>query len=470
MIKTKVKSRAEVAEFLRNDFYQFLRAFWDIVEPAPLIDNWHIQYLCDRLQQLASGAKVAQPLIINIPPNESKSTIASVMFPVWLWTVKPSARIMTVSYSASLSHALTHKSDRILHSALFKELWPIRVQRGRDGIGHKVNNYRGERLTTSVGGSITGFHADFIVIDDPLNPKEAMSAVERGAVNRWYDNTMTTRLVDRSKSNIVLVMQRLHTSDLSGHLIEKAEKNRSAVKPSIIRLPATLNGGEPYPAQLRQFYDCGMLNPHRNSPEILETIKGNIGALAYQAQLLQTPAKEGGNILKPEWFAPAPTDSAKAVHFALDTAYTADTANDPTGWMAFQKMGSGKIHVVGAGELWLEFPELIREVKSLTRRLGYSYESAIYVEPKASGKSVIQQLRASTDLNIVAAPSPTRDKVARVYAIAPAAEAGKITIAAEGDHESLLYQLAMFPNANHDDMVDCLTMAVDVSKAGELYF
>ena len=84
-----------LADQYRASFYDFFCAFWPAIEPDELVLNWHIEYLCNRLQKLFENwekKKPARDLIINIPPGTSKSRICTIIFPVWCWTRKPSTR------------------------------------------------------------------------------------------------------------------------------------------------------------------------------------------------------------------------------------------------------------------------------------------------------------------------------------------------------------------------------------------
>src|SRR5690606_9375662 len=141
----------------------------------PPVWNWHIEYLCGRLQEYGMRVVRREPklsdLIINIPPGTSKSTIATVMFPAWLWTADPTIRALTGSYSASLSTDHAVKSRDIIRSDKYAEYFPeIEIKRDQDNKTHYKNVKGGERYATSVGGTVTGFHAHIIIIDDPLNP------------------------------------------------------------------------------------------------------------------------------------------------------------------------------------------------------------------------------------------------------------------------------------------------------------
>jgi predicted phage terminase large subunit-like protein len=109
----------------------------------------------------------------------------------------------------------------------------------------------------------------------------------------------------------------------------------------------------------------------------------------------------------------------------------------------------------------MEFPELVEKIKQFTEANGYSSRSRIYIEPKASGKSIVQQLRRNTGLNVIEDKPPVQDKVSRVASISPIIEAGRVFLNDGRYIDSFLDECAGFPNAAHDDQVDTLVMAVD---------
>ncbi len=109
----------------------------------------------------------------------------------------------------------------------------------------------------------------------------------------------------------------------------------------------------------------------------------------------------------------------------------------------------------------LEFPELIKEIQKFASVNGYTNRSRIYVEPKASGKSIVQMLKRSTGLNIMEDKPPTQDKVSRANSISAFAESGRINLIDGRYIDGFLNELKAFPNGAHDDQVDVLVMAVD---------
>src|SRR5262249_31698344 len=119
----------------------------------------------------------------------------------------------------------------VMMSDWYEATFPTRLSTKRPSIQELITTSEGSRLATSVGGVLTGRGANFIIIDDPLKPEEALSDTQRKTVNEWYDNTLYSRLNNKSTGCIVLIMQRLHENDLVGHVLEREEWE-------VVRFPA----------------------------------------------------------------------------------------------------------------------------------------------------------------------------------------------------------------------------------------
>ena len=265
------------AELCRRDFFYFVQEFWSEVIPEEPIYNWHISYLCSELQKVIEKVVNREAkdydLIINVSPGATKSTICTVMLPAWAWTVDYTLRGLTASYSASLStdHAL--KSRDIIRSEKYKRYFgDVEIKRDQDNKTHYKNTKGGERYATSVTGTVTGFHAHFIIVDDPLNPKEASSEANRTTANNFMDTTLSTRKVNKSVTPTILVMQRLHELDCTGNWLKKKGK-----KLKHICLPAELSK-DVKPAELREKYIDGLFDVNRLTKEDLKGLKIDLGS------------------------------------------------------------------------------------------------------------------------------------------------------------------------------------------------
>jgi predicted phage terminase large subunit-like protein len=321
----------------------------------------------------------------------------------------------------------------------------------------------GLRYATSTGGSITGMGGDVIVIDDPQNPQHARSDKERENANQFFNETLRSRLNNPSHGMFIVIMQRLHENDLTGMLLELEPENWKH-----ICLPAEVSD-KVKPLHLSDYYEDGLLFPQRLSNNVLDGFKIGLGSYGYSGQYMQLPSPSDGGILKRTWFKdvrlPLLDNKDNPIKitwdFFIDSAYTNKSYNDATAIMC-AGFHENNMYIKEVIAVRLEFPELIQEIKRFTQANGYTNSSRVFIEPKASGKSISQQLRRETGLNIIEDKPPTQDKVSRVAAISPVIESGRVYLNDGRYIDSFLDECASFPNGTHDDMVDTLVMALDV--------
>lgn len=450
-------TRAKAA-LCKKEFFFFIQEFWAEIIPEDPVWGWYIPYIAGELQELAQYVlkreKKPYDLLINIPPGMTKSTICTVMFPAWLWAVDPTLRVLTASYSSSLSLDHAVRSRDIISSAKYKSYFgDISLKADQNNKGHYKNNFNGERLATSVGGASTGFHAHFIIVDDPLNAKEAASEADRKSANDFMDITLSTRKVDKDMTPTILIMQRLHEDDPTGNMLKKKGK-----KIKQVCLPAEV-GDHVNPPELKERYVDGLLDPQRLSKETLNDMKIDLGSYGYAGQMDQQPAPLDGGIWK-KWFKPVPDSefpqlsAMTRVGTDWDLAYTAKETNSASAYVTAGLIGS-TMYIDDIGHSWLEFPGLIEYMKKR--------QAPHYIEAKASGKSAKQSL---TKMGIPASEVTVTggDKTGRANTATPFAESGMICV-----RESLLNSLyndskqgiLKFPNNAHDDVNDALVQSIN---------
>ena len=288
-----------LASICAESFYDFFVEFWDTVVQDPLEDNWHIRFLCDEMQEEAlrvyRGEHKKHDTIINISPSTSKSTIVSVMFPAWVWAFFPEARFICASYTEALAIDLSRRCRDVIDSDKYHRIFPQRALR-RDLRGVKAfgNTEGGLRYAVGTGGAVTGKHAHFILIDDPLNPNESASKAVLTATNEWMRSTIATRKVNKAVTPTFLIMQRLHQDDPTGNWLGDAKRAKTVRK---ICLPAELSP-RVRPLKLRSKYKDGLMDPVRLSPEVLEEAKNSLGPYNYAGQFDQHPIPREGGLFK----------------------------------------------------------------------------------------------------------------------------------------------------------------------------
>jgi len=439
---------------LREDFPTFIGKTLATTDPgARFLPNWHIDLIAEYLEAARRGEITR--LIINMPPRALKSQCVSIAWPAWLLGHDPSSRIMAASYSQELS--IRHSLDcrQVIRSAWYQRLFPQTTLTKDQNEKHKfMTTQRGFRFATSVGGTATGEGGNYLIIDDPMNPAQAMSPLARERVKRWYDHTFSTRLNDKKNGVIVLVMQRLHTDDLTSHLIEKNNFTH-------LSLPMQATGHEYFRlGHIEHTRGQGdLLHPAREDAALIERAKKDLGAQGYSAQYQQQPLADDSGMIKRAWFARhhvAPQSPTRIVQ-SWDTAIKTANHNDASVCLTFAETENHS-HLIDVQLHRLEYPDLKRLAKKLAEQF---QPHAILIEDKASGQQLLQDLKRETSLPLVGVNSTT-NKITRFAAISAMIEAGKLSLPHHASWLSAFEsEILEFPHGKHDDQVDAMTQYLD---------
>lgn len=461
----------EIWEF-KDSLELFFKAAWKIIEPeTPLNWGWHHAYLCEQLENILLKVKNretrVQDTIINVPPATLKSSLITIVFPVWCWVHAPHLKFITTSYAENLAIIHAVKSRDIIQSDWFQEIFGSIFQLKFD-VNKKseyANDKGGSRIAIGIKGSATGKHADIFICDDPLNPKMAASQVQLLEINDLWDNTIPTRLTDARTSQKIIVMQRLGTNDLTGHCLAKKEGMYRH-----ICLPAEVSKYV-IPHSLEAKYQGGLLDPERLSQIVLKGFRVALGTNNYSGQFAQNPVAEGGNLVRPEWFGRFNLHELENRAYEnhdtivwnvyVDGAYTQDVLNCPTALLV-AGMYENNLYIRDVERAWMELPELLKEIPRVTDRNKMNGESAVIIEPKASGLSIGQMLRKYTPLNVILDKPPREGKVERLKGKLPFIEGQRVFLEANGTWvDMFLDELKAFPFGEFADITDTLVMAID---------
>jgi predicted phage terminase large subunit-like protein len=453
----------EYRSLLRTDLCGFTeRCFYELNPTTEFLPNWHIEVVAGALEACRRGE--IKRLIINQPPRSLKSHCGSVVFPAYLLGHKPTAQIICASYGQDLAskHALDCRT--LLTSGMYQDLFPgARLSIQRQAVQEFVTTQQGFRLSTSVGGVLTGRGADFIIIDDPLKPEEAISETQRKAVNDWYDHTLLSRLNNKRDGCIILIMQRLHEDDLVGHVLGKEPW-------TVIRFPAIAEEDETHviPALYgtRQFRRRAgeALHPDREPLETLYRIREALGEYNFAGQYQQAPAPLGGGLVKADWFK---TYSDLTLPAKFDMTFQSwDTANKPTelaDYSVCTTWGTKEKHLYlrHVFRKRLGYPELKRAVRDQAEAFG---AKTILIEDKASGTQLIQEL-VHEGVHAVKQYKPTEEKTMRMHSVTAMIENGFVYLPEKAAWlADYLHELTSFPNAKYDDQADSTSQALDWFK------
>ena len=265
---------------LRYDLGAFIRKTVNELEPTTDYEhNWHIDSIAYHLAEVAAGR--CNRLLITLPPRSLKSLSASVAFPAWLLGHQPDRRVICVSYGRSLADDLSSKSHKIIATNWYQALFPAtRIDPRKHTVTEVRTTAGGGRLTTTIGGPLTGRGGSLVIVDDPMKAVDANSEAARQSVITWFNETLMTRLDDKRTGAIVVIMQRLHVDDLAGHILRQGGWTH-------LDLPAIAHEDRTIPLGYGQFHEFrkgDLLQPERETQAILDELKTRLGSSAFSAQ------------------------------------------------------------------------------------------------------------------------------------------------------------------------------------------
>jgi predicted phage terminase large subunit-like protein len=435
----------------------FLSQSFNTIYPGKaFLDNWHIDAIVYSLELSITGE---QPrLIINLPPRQLKSFITSVVLPAFILGQDPSAKIVCISYSDELAKTLARDFKRIVESAWYPKIFP-HVQATKSTENEFVTDQGGFRYATSVGGTLTGRGGDFIIIDDPTKPEEANSESTRKKTNDWFQSTLFSRLDDKKRSVMIIVMQRLHVNDLTGFAQDSGGFKK-------LSFPAIAIGDTFISISARDSYhrkDGEPLHAEYEDLNTLEQIRNQVGTHNFVSQYQQSPETPSGEYIKRKYIRivdhyPKITRDGYwwvSIDSALSTSETADYSALTLGYS-----NSDGHFVLDVKRGRWDYETLKGKALSYVRRI--PDEVTFIVEAAGSGISLIEYMRKN---QLRCVPHRAKhDKVMRVSSVLEFFVAGRVHICNLKSHngwvEPFINELLTFPNGRHDDQVDSLVQAL----------
>lgn len=469
------------AEKAERDLREYIRQAWHVVEPAtPYVHGWHIDAMAEHL--MAVGAGEIRNLLINVPPRHMKSLTVNVFWMTWEWTKRPWLRWLFSSYALSLSIRDSLKCRRLIESPWYQSNWSDKFQlTGDQNVKSRYDNdSTGYRISTSVDSAATGEGGDIIVADDPHSAKEAQSDTSRNSTLVWWDQTMSTRVNNPKTVAKVIVMQRLHEQDLSGHVLERGGWEH-------LRLPAEFE-------EKAYVTSIGWRDPRTQHGELLwadqfgvkelaET-KRDLGSYGVSGQLQQNPSPAEGGMIKKMWwrfwvpkgveippYQTRKADGSWHIHIqeelperfdielqSWDMAFKESTDTD---FVVGQHWGKRKADKYLLDQIRgrMDFVKTIEAVKDLTKRSPRARTKL--VEAKANGPAVVSALRR--DMAGLIEVEPQGGKIARATAVSPTIESGNVYLphpAIAPWVEDFINEFSTFPNGANDDQVDGASQAL----------
>lgn len=457
---------------------EFAKQAWHVLEPVSELKwGWALDAICLHLQAVSDGD--IKRLLMNVPPGSMKSLLTNVLWPAWEWGPlgMPSMRFLSTAHKQDLAIRDNLKCRRLIQSEWYQSRWSITITSDQNSKSKFENDKTGFREAMAFT-SMTGSRGDRVTLDDPLSVDDANSEAALAAAESTFREALPTR-VNNDDSAIVVIMQRLHEKDTSGIILKEMLGYEHLCLPMEFeperRCRTSIGFTDP------RKKEGELMFPERFGPQTVKSYKKVLGEMAYAGQMQQRPAPAGGGILKTKHFQLWPHDKELPVFDyvvqSYDCAFTEKTSGDPTActvWGSFTERGKRGVMLLDSWAEHLGYPALRRKVieewhsiyGKTSSRKGKKTD-AVLVEKKASGQSLLQDLRAS---NIPAIPYDpgSVDKINRAHQVAPILELDCIWVPESSKEPGrpvtwarpFLLQCEQFPNAEHDDYVDTLSQAM----------
>lgn len=454
--------QSDFNSFYRQHFAAFVAKAFSVVHPGKqYVHAWHVYAMCEAMDETLFGDVSSRRLVISVPPRHLKSFTAAVALPAFLLGHRPDSRIMVATYALELGREHATLCRTLMSSPWYRALFPA-TRLGRCNGDHLRTIRGGDRMTVSVAGTVTGFAADLIVIDDLLNASDATSPTERLRAQDFIDNALLTRFDDPKAGCVIAIQQRLHEVDPTGYLLGKGYRhlNLPAIAPEAGRFPIGMGR-----YHLRKVGEA--LFPEVHDLAALEQIRRELGSTVFNMQYQQDPVAAGGSPMRWEWFrvhdSQMPRNWYQFVVQSWDTAMSADPRADfsvCTTW-GFRE---GIWYLLDVFRDRLDFAPLKRKAVELCLKW---QADRVVVEDAGSGKPLLQDVRDDyPDIRDRFkrgwSPEP---KDVRFIAVQTMAEAGQMSLPRDAPWLKLFRdELMGFPQAQYDDQVDSVSQFCEWSR------
>ncbi|WP_311630996.1 terminase large subunit domain-containing protein [Streptomyces boetiae] len=206
-------------------------------QPRAVVSRPHLSLIASAFKQaaIAPGGR----LLITTPPQVGKSLTAATYGPAWYLLRHPGRRIAIGTYA----DALAHRRGRDVRDVIAEHghRWGVGIRRGSASVADWETTAGGGLRSVGVGSALTGFPADFLLVDDPHKDRAAAdSRRQREAVWDWWSAVATSRLSPGAPA--VLIMTRWHDDDLAGRLLAREGRAEDGGRWHVIHLEAIHTG------------------------------------------------------------------------------------------------------------------------------------------------------------------------------------------------------------------------------------
>ena len=485
-----------------KSLYEFVVAAWHTIHPGTAFKGgWAIRTMCEHLEAVTRGDITR--LLINIPPGCTKSMLVNVFWPAWEWGPKGFShyKYISTAHEKGLVVELMARAREVLKSEWYQSHWPLDFKPDADGKEFYATTKQGSRFAGSVTSKLTGRRGHRFIIDDPHSVASAESDAERTTAGNWFTETTPTRFDDQENPVYVIIMQRLHMSDISGIVIEKLatqqgwthlclpmefeEKYRSWScvpsehgEPQMMR--RVLEDGKPLPyyvpdeedgellwPQDPRTTDGELLWPERFSRKAIDELKVQFrstgGSYAEAAQLQQRPVPRGGGMFNRDNFVLV-DECPQNVIVSCRGYDLAATDDNKAAWTVGAKIGrtnDGRIVIMDI-DRYREGPAKVEaNILACANRDGKAIPISIPQDPGQSGKAQVRALGALLGGFNARFSVESGSKENRALPLAAQVECGNVLVVRAPWNDAFFAEAGLFPNSQFKDQIDACTRAYD---------
>ena len=449
----------------RADFGIFAVRAFRTVHTEPYLDNWHIWTIAHHLKKAVTGE--SRRLMITMPPRSMKSFIGSVALPAWLLGRNPGERIICASYAQSLSSQFALETRQLMQTGWYKRVFPgTHLDPKKSSVEALGTTRGGQRRATSVGGTLTGFGAEYLIIDDPMKANDAYSDVARENAFQWFGNTAASRLDNPKKGRTIVIAQRLHMEDLPGQLLA-AEGGWDLLELPLIEFREREIEIESGRTIIRPAGH--LLHEERIGEEEIARLRAEMGEQNFEAQYNQRPLPAGGALFRQEWLQrynePPKVHQVQGIFQSWDTAYETAEGNDYSVCTTWALSGK-RCYLLDVYRERLAFPALEKAVYRLREQWK---ADLVIVEKAGSGISLFQNIYDPGIRPWIQTLRPEGSKQDRASQQSPKFERGEVWLPREAPWlKTLEDELLSFPHGKYDDQVDSIVQFLAAVDTGYL--
>lgn len=468
--------RAAVTELCTRSLHTFYRRAWPYFMPDQFLDNWHIGLLAEHLEAVSYGQ--IEKLLINIPPGCSKTSLVGVAWPCWEWASRPEKAFMYATYAENLTKDASMLCRKLLRSEWYQRRWghKFAILDDQDEKLYYANSEGGWRFGTSIGGSYTGKHPHYRIVDDPHKVLEAESEAERVKVIDFWDQGWSTRGVGRGARDVV-IMQRISVNDLTAHILKETgwEVITLPMYYEPDRMRPTILGGVDIRTE-----EGELLHPAYMTPAKIATVESRLGEFGRAGQLQQRPHPKGGIMFSPENFGrkrPSEIPATVTICRYWDKAGSLTKGSSATAGPKLARDHRGRYYVMDMVRgRWLA-PERNAKMKNIAKADAAKHGNIVHIVTEREGGSGGKESAAETIRSLAAYPvsedlvgQSSGNKETRAQPLANQCEAGNVFIVTNEDGTDQEWvagfeqRMSAFPRGENDE-IDALAGAYNFLAA-----